>query len=257
VELRASALVVAYGRSRALDGVDLVVPSASWVCLIGPNGAGKSTALRALGGLVAPSSGTVRLGDDDPAHLTPRRRARLVAYVPQQPVVPDDLAVVDYVLLGRTAHVPTFGVESTADRVAVDAVLTRLELTAFASRTLGTLSGGELQRVVLARALAQDAPVLLLDEPTSALDVAHQQHVLDLVAELRRERGLTVVAAMHDLTLAGQYADVLVLLRDGRVRATGPADQVLRAEVLEGEYGARVTVLRLPDGTIAVVPRRT
>jgi iron complex transport system ATP-binding protein len=257
VELRASGLVVTYGRARAVDGVDLVVPGGSWTCLIGPNGAGKSTVLRALGGLVRPSAGSVVVGGRQPGLLSPRERARLVAYVPQQPVVPDDVTVVDYVLLGRTAFVSTFGVESAHDRDLAAGALERLDLTGFERRVLGTLSGGELQRVVLARALVQEAPVLLLDEPTSALDIAHQQQVLDLVAALRRERSLTVVAAMHDLTLAGQYADEVVLLRQGTVRANGPAAAVLTDTTLEREYGARVQVISLPDGTRAVVPRRS
>ncbi len=257
MELQANGLVVTYGRARAVDGIDLVVPGGSWTCLIGPNGAGKSTVLRALGGLVRPSAGSVVVGGRQPGLLSPRERARVVAYVPQQPVVPQDVTVVDYVLLGRTAFVPTFGVESAHDRDLAAAALERLDLTGFERRVLGTLSGGELQRVVLARALVQEAPVLLLDEPTSALDIAHQQQVLDLVAALRRERSLTVVAAMHDLTLAGQYADEVVLLRQGTVRAHGPAAAVLTDATLEREYGARVQVISLPDGTVAVVPRRS
>ena len=133
----------------------------------------------------------------------------------------------------------------------------RLDLDEFADRRLGTLSGGERQRLVIARALAQEAPILLLDEPTSALDIGHQQQALELVDRLRREHGLTVVSAMHDLTLAGLYADRLALLHQGHVVATGDAAHVLRPETLSEFYGVSVSVHHEPDGTVVVVPRRS
>jgi iron complex transport system ATP-binding protein len=163
--------------------------------------------------------------------------------------------VIDYVLLGRTPHIPLFGTEKPGDVSAATAVLAQLDLDGLAGRALETLSGGELQRVMLARALAQAAPVLLLDEPTTALDVGHQQEVLDLVDDLRRSRGLTVVSTMHDLTLAGQYADRLVMLAGGRVVATGDAVDVLTEANVACYYGARVRVLHEPDG-IVVLPVR-
>jgi iron complex transport system ATP-binding protein len=135
-------------------------------------------------------------------------------------------------------------------------VLAELDLDAMVDRALQSLSGGELQRVVLARALAQEAPVLLLDEPTTALDVGHQQQVLDLVDRLRATRSITVVAAMHDLTLAAQYADRLVLLVDGRAEAVGSAEQVLTADLLRQHYDAEVVILRSPEGNLVVVPQR-
>jgi ABC-type cobalamin/Fe3+-siderophores transport system ATPase subunit len=134
--------------------------------------------------------------------------------------------------------------------------LDRLELTEFADRKLGRLSGGERQRLVIARALATEAPILLLDEPTSALDIGHQQQALELVARLRADHGLTVVSAMHDLTLAGMYADRLVLLHEGVVVSSGPPEEVLRPETLAEFYGVRVSVHREPDGTLVVIPRR-
>ena len=133
-------------------------------------------------------------------------------------------------------------------------VLDRLDMASFAARRLGTLSGGERQRLVIARALAQEAPILLLDEPTSALDIGHQQQALELVARLRRDHGLTVVSAMHDLTLAGLYSDRLALLHEGQCVAAGPAAEVLRAETLAEFYGVRVTVHHEPDGTVVVDP---
>jgi iron complex transport system ATP-binding protein len=166
------------------------------------------------------------------------------------------MTAAEYVLLGRTPHIGYFGVESARDRTVAARCLARLDLEGFSGRHLGQLSGGEVQRVVLARALAQEAPMLLLDEPTSALDLGHGQLVLELVDELRHEHGLTVVSAMHDLTLAGQFADELVLLRDGRAVAAGAAGAVLTEELLEVHYGARVRLLTDPDGHVVVVPAR-
>ena len=162
----------------------------------------------------------------------------------------------DYVLLGRTPHIGYFGAPTRHDRAMADDVIDRLDLGALATRRLGQLSGGERQRLVIARALATEAPILLLDEPTSALDIGHQQQALELVARLRAEHGLTVISAMHDLTLAGMYADRLALLHEGTVVAEGAVDEVLHADTLAEFYGVRVTVHRDPDGTVVVIPRR-
>jgi iron complex transport system ATP-binding protein len=226
------------------------------LCLIGPNGAGKSSLLRSAAGLVKHEGGI--LVDGSPLHLrTSRRRAALVAHVPQSPSMPEDMTAAEYVLLGRNPYVGYFGNESKHDRMMVARVIERLDLEEFAERRLGTLSGGERQRLVIARALAQEAPIMLLDEPTSALDIGHQQQALELVDSLRREHGFTVVSAMHDLTLAGLYSDRLALLHQGHCVATGPADQVLKAETLSEFYGVSVIVHYEPDGTVVVVPRRT
>src|SRR5690606_39771859 len=156
--------------------------------------------------------------DGRPAgRLRRRERARLVALVPQSPVVPEGITVADYVLLGRTPHLRPLGAEGPQDLAVVHDALALLDLVPVAGRSVSSLSGGERQRVLIARALAQGAPIVLLDEPTTALDVGHQQQVLELVDDLRRCRGLSVVSTMHDLTLAGQYADRLVLLDAGRV----------------------------------------
>jgi iron complex transport system ATP-binding protein len=178
-----------------------------------------------------------------------------VATVAQSPVVPPGMSVFDYVLLGRTPFVSLLGRESTADLTAVTALLDRLDLTGFGDRELDTLSGGERQRVFLARALAQEPSLLLLDEPTSALDIGHQQEVLELVDALRRDQGLTVLATMHDLSIAGGYADRLVLLADGAVVAAGTAREVLTEEILSRFYKARVRVIDGADGPL-VVPVR-
>ena len=246
---------VRYGAQEALFALTDQVKPGEWLCLIGPNGAGKSSALRAVAGL-APYRGIITI-DGSPLDVrSPRRRAALVAYVPQSPLMPDDMTGAEYVLLGRNPYVSYFGSETKHDRALVADVLERLDLHEFANRRVGTLSGGEKQRLVIARAVAQEAPILLLDEPTSALDIGHQQQALELVDRLRHEHGLTVVSALHDLTLAGLYADRLSLLHQGHVVATGTAAQVLRPETLSEFYGVSVSVHHEPDGTVVVVPRR-
>jgi iron complex transport system ATP-binding protein len=249
------------GVSVALDGrpvlhdLTLSVPSGARLGLIGPNGSGKTTLLRAVAGLVR-HQGEIRIGGAAPAALTRRELARRIAVVPQNPVVPPGATVGDYVLMGRTPYIPYLGTESRRDLNIVAAVLDQLDLAALAGRRLDSLSGGERQRAVLARALAQQAPVLLLDEPTTGLDVGHQQQVLELVDELGGALDLTVVSAMHDLTLAGQFADQLVLLDGGRVAAAGPARTVLTEGVISRHYHASVRVLEDPDGGVVVIPVR-
>jgi len=246
---------VVRGGVTVLADVDLVVARGDWVALVGPNGAGKTTLVQALAGLL-PASGSMSVGGHDPARAGRQAMARSVAVMPQRPIVPDGTSVREFVLLGRTPHLPRFGTESARDRAAVHAVIERLSLGGLANRRATELSGGELQRVVLARALAQEPQVLLLDEPTSALDIGHQQHVLDLVETLRAQDGITVVAAMHDLTLAAHYSRRLVLLEAGRVLADGPPIEVLDPALLARVYGARVEILNRPGGPV-VVPATT
>lgn len=248
-------LNVRYGAREAVYAFTDQVRPGEWLCLIGPNGAGKSSVLRAIAGL-APHRGTITVDGAPLAARSPRRRAALVAYVPQAPLMPDDMTGMEYVLLGRNPYIGYFASETKHDRALVADVLQRLDLHEFAGRRLGTLSGGERQRLVIARAVAQEAPILLLDEPTSALDIGHQQQALELVDRLRHDHGLTVVSAMHDLTLAGLYADRLSLMHQGHVVATGDAAHVLRPETLSEFYGVSVSVHHEPDGTVVVVPRR-
>ncbi|HZS30925.1 MAG TPA: ABC transporter ATP-binding protein [Gaiellaceae bacterium] len=246
-------LWVRFGPVAAVRGLSLIAESGGWTALIGPNGAGKTSALRALAGLVG-YDGEVRVDGHDARKLGRRALARLVAFVPQKPETPAALTVAEYVLLGRTPHISYLGGEGRVDREAAARALRRLELESFAARPLGSLSGGELQRAVLARALAQEAPVLLLDEPTTALDLGRQQLVLELVDSLRGD-GLTVVTTMHDLTLAGQYAEHLVLLDAGSVVVEGPAAEVLSAPNVAAHYGANVRVVE-EAGRVFVLPVR-
>ncbi|MFI9561330.1 ABC transporter ATP-binding protein [Nonomuraea endophytica] len=242
-----SGLSVTLGEREVLSDVTLQVRRGEWLAVIGPNGAGKSTLLKAVMGIVG-HRGEVSIDERPAASLKPRARARLVAYAPQTPALPPDMTVSEYALLGRTPYIPYLGRESRHDREVTASVLERLDLSAFAARRLGELSGGERQRVVLARALAQQAPVLLLDEPTTALDLGHQQQVLELVDRLRLADGLTVVSTLHDLTVAGQYADTLLLLAEGRAAAHGKPVQVLTGALVGKHFDAHVKIEPGPDG---------
>ena len=201
------------------------------------------------------SEGQVRIDGVPTTGMRRRHRARLLAYAPQLPVLPEGMTTLEYVTLGRTPHRPLLAAPRRVDRDVVADVMSRLALEPLADRLVVTLSGGEQQRAVLARALAQRPRVLILDEPTAALDLGHAQQVLDLLDRLRRQDGLTVVSTLHDLTLAGQYADRLTLLADGRVVAEGAPAQVLTPEALSEHYGARAQVVAGPHGP-AVLPVR-
>ena len=252
IELRG--VTVELGGRPVVDRVDATMERGEWLALIGPNGAGKTTLLRAVAQLV-PFAGEIELGGRPALDLSRAELARLVAVVPQEPSTPPWMTVAEYVLLGRTPHLGPLAKEGARDRDAAARALARLDLLGFVDRRLGTLSGGEKQRVVVARALAQEASIVLLDEPTAALDIGHQQQALDLLDVLRQESGLTLVAAMHDLTLAAQYADRMLLLDRGRVVANGPPVDVLTEATIAEHYGAAIDVVDV-GGRIAVVPRR-
>ena len=243
-----SAVSVSYGSSRALGPVTLDVADGEWVGVIGPNGSGKSTMLKAAVSVVD-FQGEVSVSGSRP------RPGVDIAWMPQGPVLPEGMTVSDYVALGRTPHLGYLEAEKREDIAAVERALGLMSLEPFVSRPLSTLSGGEAQRVVIARALAQEAPVMLLDEPTANLDIGHAVEVLDAIDDLRTTQSLTVVSAVHDLTLAGRYADRLALLSGGLVRALGDPDAVLTEETLAPHYGPGLRVI--PDeGGPVVIPTR-
>jgi iron complex transport system ATP-binding protein len=255
--LAALGVACAYGAGPVLAGFDLVVEPGRLLALLGPNGAGKTTALRALARLHRPTAGRVELDGRDLWRLSPRACARRIAYLPQGEEVAWPLTVEEVALLGRVPHRGWLAPWQGADRGAVSRVLDRLGLAPLAHRPLGTLSGGERRRALLARALVQEADVLLLDEPTAHLDLRHQVDLLELLGELARRQGLGVVASFHDLNQAARHADELVLLAAGRVVARGSARQVLTAEVLGTAYGLQVDVVADPrTGEPLVVPAR-
>lgn len=248
--IRWEGVEVAFNGDFALGPVTIEVGDGEWVGLIGPNGAGKSTMLKAAADLIG-YDGVVTLANG-------RRTPGLdIAWMPQRPQLPEGMGVADYVMLGRTPHVGYLGSEGRADFESVSLALEKLGLQSFAYRSLGTLSGGESQRAVLARALAQEAPVLLLDEPTSSLDIGHAIEVLEVIDDLRRAEGLTVVTAVHDLTLAGRFADRLVLLAEGMIQADGDPNEVLTEDNLTAHYGAGIRVVEDNDGPTVIPTRRS
>lgn len=248
----------------AVQGVSTRVPAGSWLNLVGPNGCGKTSLLHAIAQVLPVDSGVVRVaGVDAPigassprigwaASRRRRQAARTVALMPQHPTIPAGLVVWDYVLLGRHPHSPVPG---RADDEVVARCLAELGLGDYAQRPLGALSGGERQRVSLARALAQEPEVLLLDEPTSALDIGHAQETLELVDSIRTRRGLSVIAAMHDLTLTAQYGDRVLMMAAGAKIAEGTPQEVLSAERINEVYRARVRV-ELRQGRPVIIPER-
>ncbi len=242
-----------YPSQQVLDDVHLTVPKGQILALLGPNGAGKTTLLRVLSGTLAPWQGQVRWEGRDIHRLTPKERARLVAVVPQARALPPAFTVEQAVMLGRTPYLSWLGGAGPADWEAVQRALTQTDLLPLAARPLQNLSGGEQQRVLLARALAQETPLLLLDEPTTHLDLHHQTRLLALVRDLSRARGLTVVMVVHDLNQAARYADRVAILDRGRLVAAGSPAAVLTAERLTRVYRTPVEVLTTAQGWPVVV----
>ncbi|HEY7467742.1 MAG TPA: ABC transporter ATP-binding protein [Dehalococcoidia bacterium] len=245
--LNVSGLRVAYGERVALCGVDLSVDAGEVVGLVGPNGGGKTTLLKAITHGVALQAGTVLIDGEDVSRLRTRDVARKVAVVPQSPTLPVGFLAREIVVMGRTPYLGFLEQEGPEDYGKADEALAMLGAAGLAGRRVEELSGGERQNVVLARALAQETPALLLDEPTANLDIGHQVLIAKLLRRLARERGVAVLAALHDLTLASLYCDRLVLLAGGSVIAEGAAGDVLTRDNLRRAYAADVLVVR-PEG---------
>ena len=249
-------LTVRAGSATLVSEVSLRVEPGTWCTVIGPNGAGKTTLVETVAGLRRPSHGTVSVSGQILHALNEQRRARVISLVPQHPEVPAGMTVYDYVALGRTAHRGFFRAVNHRDRQAIESALERMSLTNFVDRDVATLSGGERQRMVFGRALAQATAVMVLDEPTTGLDLRHQMELLELLKKEVRDAGLTVIATLHDLTLAGQFADRLVLLNRGEVVLDGDAGDVVRSEALSECYGMQLRVVDI-DGADVVVPVRS
>ncbi len=254
--LLAEDLILGYGQRPVLQGLNLSLDDGEVLGLLGPNGAGKTTLLRALAGLLAPRRGRVRLDGQDLSRLDRRARARLLGWVPQRESAAWSLTVREMVQLGRAPHRGWFLPFTAEDRRIVDESLARTGLTDLQSRPVNTLSGGEFQRVLLARALAQRPRVLLLDEPTASLDIHHQIDILDRVQQLAQAEGLAVAMAIHDLNLAARYCSRVVLLRGGQVWSSGPPQEVLTPENLHAVFGVRAQLYRDPWGQWAVSVRK-
>ncbi len=252
-------LVVQYsGRdTRALDGVSLTAAAGRLTAVVGPNGSGKSTIVRALLRLAPTIRGHITIGGEALTSLAPRAFATRVAVVPQREEPIMAMRVDDFVALGRHAHRSAFGALGVRDRDCIALALERAGMADAAMRRTDQLSGGEWQRVRIARALAQDAPVLVLDEPTSFLDIAHEMAVFELLDELTRE-GRTVLLVSHQLNLVARFAEHIVLLHRGTVAAAGSASDVMRGELLERVYDWPLVITRDPAvGAPSLLPLRS
>ncbi|MCU1649476.1 MAG: putative siderophore transport system ATP-binding protein YusV [Pseudonocardia sp.] len=253
--LRARELRLGYGDAVVIDDLDLDVLDGTVTAVIGPNGCGKSTLLRALARLLPARHGHVLLDGRRIDRYPTREVAKVLGVLPQTPVAPDGLTVADLVARGRHPHQAWYRQWSGDDEAAVAEALDWTGMSEFAERTVDTLSGGQRQRVWISMALAQGTEILLLDEPTTFLDLAHQVDVLDLVERLHREMRRTVVMVLHDLNLAARYAGRLIAMRDGRIVADGPPEEVLTAEVLRAVFDLEAQVITDPvAGTPLVVP---
>jgi iron complex transport system ATP-binding protein len=242
--LAARSVELSYRGAQVLRGVDLEVRAGDLVALFGPNGAGKTTLLRVLSGDLAPGAGAAELDGQPLARFRRRDLARLVATVPQEASFSFSYTVGEVALMGRAPYVGRFSFESEADVAAARAALEAVDLWPLRDRPVAEVSGGERQRASIARALAQDAPHLLLDEPTAFLDVRHQVAVYRLLRGLARDRGRAVLAASHDVNLAAQYATRVALLSGGRIRAIGTPEEVLRPDLLREVFEAEAEVAR-------------
>jgi len=264
--LQAADLVFGYRETLVVRGVSLNVPSGGLVGLIGPNGSGKTTLLRLLAGTRQPASGNVMLDGVPISSLSRGAIARRMAVVPQETHLAFDYTVLEVVLMGRYAHLGAFAIEGPADVAIGRAALAATGAEAFESRLFSTLSGGEKQRVVIAAAVAQitsgggDHPpgaVLLLDEPTAALDLKYQLGVASLLRSLHRERALTIIVSTHDLAFAAGLCTTIVMLKEGRVMASGPADEVLTPARIRELYDVDVEIARHQGtGRLTVIPLR-
>jgi iron complex transport system ATP-binding protein len=236
-----------------VTGITLAVPDGTFAGLLGPNGSGKSTILKTIYRVHHPARGRVLVDGSDLLALPARQAARRVAVVAQETTVEFDFTVAEVVMIGRAPHQRAFARDSDTDRAAVQDAIARVGCERLAGRSFSTLSGGEKQRVLIARALAQGADHLILDEPTSQLDIRYQVEIMELAARL----GVTVLAALHDLSLAAMFCDTVHLITDGRLAASGSPRTVLTAETIRQAYGADVLVIEHPDtGTPHLVPRR-
>ncbi len=239
-------LTVHYDSRPVLRDITLSVCPGEMLALIGPNGAGKSTLIRAASGVLRPARGCVTIDGRDVHRWPPEVRARWIAVVPQAVHLPEAFITLDTVLMGRTPYLGWLGRESEADRAIALAAMQRTCTADLAERRIGELSGGEQQRVLIARALAQSAPILLMDEPTAHLDLRHQVGILSLVRDLADGENLAVLVALHDLNLAARFADRAALLVDGELRALGAPDQVLTPDHLSAAYGLPIGVIPHP-----------
>lgn len=251
MDLEARDLSACYDGARILKEINVRGRSGEFVGIIGPNGSGKSTLLKCMYRILTPSSGAVYLNGEPLEDRSVKASAREIAVVAQHNYYPFAFSVEDIVMMGRSPHKKLLDRDTAEDFAIVTEALRTVGMEAFRNRTYSTLSGGEQQRIMLARALAQKTPCLILDEPTNHLDIKYQLELLDIVKSL----GLTVIAAIHDLNIAAMYCDRIYVLKDGRVRAEGPPAALLTEELIRDVYEVEAEVLRQDDGRVSILYR--
>jgi iron complex transport system ATP-binding protein len=242
-------LSVRYGDFYALNQIDLDIPRGTWTCLVGPNGAGKTTFLKTLLGNKA-YDGSITIDG-----LEVYKNLRNVAFVPQRPEIPAGMDVAEYVMLGR-ARLDGWGRESRTSRRLVQQILEQMQLSGRRHQLVTQLSGGEMQRVLIARALVQEPELMILDEPTSALDLHHQISTLDHIEGMQKS-GVTVVSTMHDITLGAMYAERIVIMQHGKVLLDGPANQVIHSTHLKLAFDDAITIHTLDNGRPVIVANKS
>lgn len=236
-KLEVNNLTLAYGKTAVIDNMSFSVNKGEMLGLIGPNGSGKSTLIKAVSHVITPRSGQVLLDGNDVSAVHRSDLARLLSVVPQTPILPSSFSAFEIVLMGRNPHLGLLRYESEKDMEITYQAMERTATLPFADRRIGELSGGEIQRIVIARALAQETEVILLDEPTANLDINHQLEILDLIRSLCTRNHLTVIITLHDLNLAAQYCEKLVLIRKGVLHAEGTPEEVITTANIKDVYG--------------------
>ncbi|MBW1951985.1 MAG: ABC transporter ATP-binding protein [Deltaproteobacteria bacterium] len=247
-------LYVAYGKRLVLQDLSFQIDDGGFFIIIGPNSSGKTTLLKTMAGVVRPQQGYVEILGNPLASYAKRTLAQQVAVVPQYTPTDVPFTVQEVVLMGRSPHLSLAGLEQKRDLAIAQEAMEITKVAHLAGRRLDQLSGGELQRVVLARALCQQPRLIMLDEPTASLDLAHQVNIMDLLERLQQERGLTVIMISHDVNLAAMYGNQLLLMKEGRIVSLGPPREVLTYAQLEQAYGC---VLLVDDNPVRDVPRVT
>lgn len=253
---QAEQLVAGYDNKTIIQGVSLTIPSNKISVIIGSNGCGKSTLLKTLARLIKPMSGNVTLDGKSISKIPPKQLARVVGLLPQSPIVPEGISVADLVGRGRFPHQSLLSTWSKKDYEAVAEAMTLMNITEFANRSIDELSGGQQQRVWIAMALAQQTDILFLDEPTTFLDITYQVEILDLLTDLNRKHGTTIVMVLHDINLSARYADHIFALQTGKLVAEGKPSEVITSTLVKDIFGLECSVIEDPiSGSPLVIPK--
>lgn len=253
---QADQIVAGYDHKTILHGISLVIPSNKISVMIGANACGKSTLLKTLARLIKPTSGTVTLDGKPISKIPPKQLARVVGLLPQSPIVPEGISVADLVGRGRFPHQSLLSGWTKKDVEAVAEAMEIMNITELANRNIDELSGGQRQRVWIAMALAQQTDILFLDEPTTFLDITYQVEILDLLTDLNRKKGTTIVMVLHDINLSARYADYIFALSQGKLLAEGKPAEVITSSLVKDIFGLDCTVIPDPiSGSPMVIPK--